>query len=201
MLINTQTTAFWETKISLTQATRDQLAVEGIVEPEDLAKIDKENLKQIAENLRRPAGRVPDPNAGANAPNATIPTPPFVFRAICHLRIKAAIDIFRFYETIGRPLTPGNVRWDQVIKSFAQHWKSLKDRKDKSDPDTPKITKTLTAIKWTEAFADFLNRVIGTRTIPLSYVIRDDGAVPAVAPPLVQRISHMVLSLALWKSS
>jgi len=36
-------------------------------------------------------------------------------------------------------------------------------------------------IKWTEAFADFLNRVIGTRTIPLSYVIRDDEAVPAPA--------------------
>jgi len=81
-------------------------------------------------------------------------------------------------------LTPGNVRWDPVIKSFAQHWKSLKDRKDESDPDTPKITKTLTVIKWTEAFADFLNRVIGTGTIPLSYVIRDEEAVPAAAPPL-----------------
>jgi len=60
----------------------------------------------------------------------------------------------------------------------------LKDHKEESAPDTPKITKTLTVIKWTEAFAAFLNCVIGTRTIPLPYVICEDEAVLNVAPAL-----------------
>lgn len=37
-------------------------------------------------------------------------------------------------------------------------------------------------MKWTEAFRDFLHRVIGSRHIPLAYVIRPEANVP-VAPP------------------
>ena len=115
-------------------------------------------------------------NAAVGAANPTMPTPPFVFGAISQLRMNVAIDFIRYYETIGRPLTPVNIRWDPIIKTFAQHWKSLKDRKEESAPATPKITKTpLDVMKWTESFADFLNRVIGMRTIPLSYVTRQDG--------------------------
>ena len=40
-------------------------------------------------------------------------------------------------------------------------------------------------MKWTKAFSNFARRVIGTRTIPLSYVIRETVAVPAAAPPLM----------------
>jgi hypothetical protein len=179
-----QTIAFWENEMKIPEATRLQLAHEGITEISDLGEIDKENLKQIAENLRRPAGRVPDPNAAVGAANPTMPTPPFVFGAISQLRMNVAIDCIKYYETIGRPLTPGNIRWDPTIKTFAQHWKSLKDRKEESAPATPKITKTLDVMKWTESFADFLNRVIGMRTIPLSYVTRQDGDVPNAAPAL-----------------
>ena len=40
-------------------------------------------------------------------------------------------------------------------------------------------------MKWTEAFSDFACRVICTRTIPLSYVIRDTVDVPCDAPALM----------------
>ena len=69
-------------------------------------------------------------------------------------------------------------------------WKALKDRKDEDDPDVPKITKDLPIIKWTEAFQDFLNRVIGARIIPLVYVIRIDPQVPGLAPPLAANQPH-----------
>ena len=52
------------------------------------------------------------------------------------------------------------------------------------EKDFPKITKALPIIKWTEAFQDFLNRVIGARMIPLAYVIQIDPQVPGLAPPL-----------------
>ena len=65
-----------------------------------------------------------------------------------------------------------------------------KDRKDEDDPDVHKITKALPIIKWTEAFQDFLNRVIGARMIPLTYVICNDPQVPGLAPPLAPNQPH-----------
>ena len=63
-------------------------------------------------------------------------------------------------------------------------------QKDEDDPDVPKITKALPIIKWTEAFQDFLNTVIGARMIPLAYVIRIDPQVPGPAPTLAPNQPH-----------
>ena len=52
----------------------------GISGVDDLADFDKDSLKQLADNLRRPGGCIPDPNPAAVA-GATIPTPAFVFGA------------------------------------------------------------------------------------------------------------------------
>ena len=76
------------------------------------------------------------------------------------------------------------------MSKFEIEWKALKDRKDENDPDDPKITKALPIIKWTEAFQDFLNRVIGARMIPLAYVIRIDPQVPGPAPTLAPNQPH-----------
>ena len=76
------------------------------------------------------------------------------------------------------------------MSNFEIQWKALKDRKDEDDPDVPKITKALPIIKWTEAFKDFLHRVIGARTIPLAYVIRIDPQVPGPVPTLAPNQQH-----------
>ena len=177
-----QTTAFFEdaAQMGIPNATRIQLQVEGIDAVSDLSEFDSEDLKQIADNLRRPSGRVPvDPN---NPNGPTIPTPPFEFGAKSLNRLKSASDIVRYYETIDRPLTHTNMHWS-TIKIFNEHWKSLKSRKADDRPETPKITRGLPVVKWTEAFEDFLNRIIGGRYIPLAYVIRRDVDVPT-APTL-----------------
>ena len=101
-----------------------------------------------------------------------------------------ACDLVRFYQTVGRDLTGANIQWNQVMRNFEIQWKALKDRKDEDDPDVTKITKTLPIIKWTEAFQDFLNRVIGARMIPLAYGIRIDPQVPGPAPTLAPNKPH-----------
>jgi hypothetical protein len=53
-----------------------------------------------------------------------------------------------------------------------------------------RISKALPVIKWTESFRDFLNRVIGVRTIPVCYVIRETVIVPAIAPAMAQNQPH-----------
>ena len=77
------------------------------------------------------------------------------------------------------------MRWTTTIKYFVEHWKALEEQKKEADvTDVPKIKKHLAITKWTEAFADFLARVMGRRTVTPSYIIRKDVVVPAIAPPL-----------------
>ena len=77
-----QTTAFFENadQMGVQHAMVVQLALEGIQSIYDLAYFGKEALQQLADNLRHPGGRVPNPDTGA-AIGATIPTPAFVFGA------------------------------------------------------------------------------------------------------------------------
>ena len=160
-----------------------QMQQEGIQSVADLADFQKQSLQQLADNLRKPGGRVPDPDPNA-ALGATIPMPAFTYGAKSQKRLTVACDLVRFYQTVGRDLTAANIQWNQVMSNFEIQWKAHKDRKDEDDPDVPKITKALPIIKWTEAFQDFLNRVIGSRMIPLAYVIQIDPQVPGPAPTL-----------------
>jgi hypothetical protein len=112
-----QLTAFFEEagQMGIPHETRVQLATEGIVTVDDLSEFDEDNLKQIADNLRRPSGRVPiDPVNDPQGP--TMSTPAFVFGAKSFNRLKAASDLVRYYETVGRDLTAANTRWDPIIK-------------------------------------------------------------------------------------
>ena len=84
--------------------------------------------------------------------------------------------------------------------NFEIQWKALKDKKDEDDPEEPKITKALPIIKWTEAFQDFLNSVIGARMIPLAYVIELTLKSQAILPHW-QSTSHIQLNMDLWRVS
>ena len=194
VLTNAQVQAFFTDnhQMGIPQATVDQLVHEGIATVSDLSDFDEKSLGQVAETLRKPGGRVPDPNPGA-APGATIPTPAFVFGAKSQRRLLVAMDLIKYYKTTGRDLTAANIQWDTVMHNFAIQWKALKDKKEDDIPDIPKITKALPVMKWTEAFKDFLSRVIGVRTIPLSYIIRDSVQRDPVVPPLAAGQPHSTL--------
>ena len=185
VLTAAQMTAFFENadQMGVQHATVVQLALEGIQTVNDLADFDKEALQQLADNLRCPGGRVPNPDPGA-AIGSTIPTPAFVFGAKSQKRLGIACELVRYYNTMGCDLTAVSMRWNNVIKNFEIQWKALKTKRDEYTPEVPKISKSLPIIKWTEAFQDHLHHVIGVRMIPLAYVIRMNEDVPAVAPPL-----------------
>ena len=191
VLTAAQTTAFFESpdQMGIPHATMVQMLLEGIQSIADLADFEIDSLQQLADNLRKPGARIrdPDPNAPAGA---TIPMPAFTYGAKSQKRLTVACDLIRFYQTVGRDLTVANIQCNQVMSNFEIQWKALKDRKDEDDPDVPKTTKALPIIKWTEAFQDFLNRVIGARMIPLAYVIRNDPQVPGLAPQLAPNQPH-----------
>jgi hypothetical protein len=171
-----QRTLFFEddAQMGITNRTVIQLQTEGLTAVEDLAEFDKETIEGMASNLRRPAGRIADPNPGAAA-GATIPTPPFAFGAKSQQRLIQATNLLRFYDTVGRAVTAANLQWTPVMKNFSAQWKALEDKKGGDEPDVPMISKALPIIKWTEAFRDYLHRVIGVCTIPLAYAIRPEA--------------------------
>jgi hypothetical protein len=189
-----QTTAFFEgvDQMGIPAETRLQLANEGIDDVSHLADFHKDTLTQVADNLRQPGGRIPNPDPNA-PPGSTIAQPPFVFGAKSQKRLLEACELIRYYEMVSREPTHTNMRWDPVIKNFTQQWQALKDRKDGEAPEVPKITKTLSIIKWTEAFTDFLHRKIGVRMVPLAYIVRElvtPGVPPALATGLPNSTEH-----------
>ena len=191
VLTEAQTTVFFENpdQLGIPHRTMVQIQREGIQAVADLADFEKQELQQLADNLRKPGRRIPDPNPNA-APGETIPLPSFTDGAKSQRRLTVACYLVRFYQTVGRDLTAANIQWNQVMSNFEIQWKALKDRKDEDDPDVPKITKASPIIKWTEGFQDFLHRVIGAMMIPLEYVIRIDPQVPGVAPTLAPNQPH-----------
>ena len=170
VLTAAQITSFFQTatQMAIPNETRTQLSVEGIKTVDDLLDFDKDSLDQVANNLRRPGG-------GAS---------PFVFGAKSHKRLLVATKLVKFYHTVGRTLSSDNMQWTHVMRNFEEQWKALEDRKSEDAPDTPLISKDLPVIKWVEAFRDHLHRCIGSRCVPLAYVIRDVTDVPEVVPTL-----------------
>ena len=187
VLTTAQTSTFFEhaEQMGIPHTTVVQLQSEGITLVADLADFDKDSLQQLADNLRHPGGRVPDPNPGA-PPGSTIPTPPFVFGAKSQKCIAIACDLVKYYTTVSHDLTGANLQWSSIMKNFEIQWTALKERKGDDSPDVPNIhniSKALPAIKWMEAFQDDLNRKIGNCNIPLAYIIHDEPNPPAAAPP------------------
>ena len=191
VLIIAQTTVFFEHEVQMgiTHDTVIQIQAEGITNMDDLIDFNKDTLQQVADNLRRPGRRIPDPTSNAQ-PGALIPTPPFVFGAKSQKRLQAACNLVRYYDMTLRPIMTGNIAWDTVMKNFSIQWKALKDRKDGEAPEVPKIMKALPIIEWMEAFADYIHCIIGVRMIPLTYVICETVEVPPVAPALMAVQPH-----------
>ena len=58
----------------------------------------------------------------------------------------------------------------------------------------PKITKSLVVTKWSEYMADFLMHVVGSRTITLSYFIRENVApMPVGIPDLAANHPYLTM--------
>ena len=91
------------------------LMAEGIDDIEGLEEFNNDNFKSIQENLRKPAGTISDP---ANA-RKCIPTPS-VLGAKSIKRLRIAAEAVRYYETVGRDCTAGNMHYQNVLREFGE---------------------------------------------------------------------------------
>ena len=75
------------------------------------------------------------------------------------MRIIAACDFMRYYETVGRSLSVANIRWSPVIRSFKDQWKALNSHRKDEEVKVPEISKVFPVMKWSEVFTEFLYRM------------------------------------------
>ncbi len=184
---NLQITSFFQAadQMSIPADTVAQLATEGIEAVQDLEEFKDPEFAQLVRNLQRPPD-IPDP---AN-PELRIRQNPFVLGAKSLKRLKVAANAVRYYESVGRDLTPRNMHYVNTLKKFDMQWTCLLNRDEVKLPEVPKITRNLRVTRWFEAFDDFLHRVNVVRHAPLAYVVRAEAVTPAVAPPLLHNQPH-----------
>jgi hypothetical protein len=182
VLTAAQTTAFFTgaTQMALAAQHRAALQSEGIVTIEDLAEFESTHWAQVVTNLKYPEG-IPDPaNRGQFLRAQTL-----ALGAKSLERLKIAAEAARYYEAIGRALTPNNMHYTNTLKTFGRQWKAICSRRDQSAPAVPKITRNLKVMKWAESMKDFWSTAIGVRNAPLAYVTRETVAVANPAPALL----------------
>eukprot|EP00957_Ditylum_brightwellii_P079027 6010557-Ditylum_brightwellii.AAC.1 len=80
--------------MEVTKETLAQLGLEGIKKVEGLAEFSKDNWKQVTDNLKRPGGRMKNPDKvhGDNNPS-TIPQTLYPFRVRMQKRLQEASEL------------------------------------------------------------------------------------------------------------
>eukprot|EP00957_Ditylum_brightwellii_P198859 15157729-Ditylum_brightwellii.AAC.1 len=147
--------------MEVSKETLAQLGLEGIKKVKDLAEFSNDNWKQVAENLKRPGGRMksPDKVQGNDNPSM-IPQTLYPFDVRTQKRLQEASVLIRYYITVGCRLTVAKTAYGTVIRSFTDQWAGLKDRKRQTQPAVLKITAELLIMRWVDVFDDFLSRKI-----------------------------------------
>ena len=167
--------------------TQERLATnENIISVESLMDVNKDAFSDIASNLRKPGGTMPDPND----PTLRVPQTPFIILAMSLQKLQVASIAASYYKTIGRELTYMNMHYSNVLKDFHLQWKALEERRKEDDPKVPIVSKGLAITKWTDTFNDFCWKVVGARNIPLAYVIRENAVVSPNPEPLAPGNSY-----------
>ena len=167
---------------------------EGITNFESLLDFDKKSLQLLPSICKEtvlaiqadPANNVSaEPQvAGAN------------ISAISVQRLIIASYAVSYYHSISRAMTPANMHYTNVLMAFKVEWEAYQVVLDKDEPKVPKISDRdgdRKIIRWAPIFVNTLFRTYGSKG-PLSYVLRDDAAVPdeAIDPLLVNDTGNVI---------
>eukprot|EP00957_Ditylum_brightwellii_P000077 5275-Ditylum_brightwellii.AAC.1 len=81
---------------------------------------------------------------------STIPQTPYPIGVRTQKRLQEALELMRYYPTVGHRLTVANTVYKTVIWSFTNQSAGLKDRKHQTQPVVPKITAELPIMRWVD---------------------------------------------------
>ena len=158
-----------------------RLTKEGITNFESLTDFDKKSLEGLPAICKGSIKAI-----AADAANGIVAerlVPGASLSAISVRRLIVAINAAQYYTSINRLMTVGNMGYDTVLKGFKIEWDTYQDLRDQDAPDVPLISdkdNDRRVIKWVPVLHDCLARSYGING-PLSYILREDSAVPTEA--------------------
>ena len=144
-----------------------KLREEDIERPEHLVEFNSEDVKSIAEALRKPGGLM----LSGGTYDASIASAHVVrigSRSLTSL--EESMQIVRCYEIVNHKPTASQLRYDPVVKNFKFEFDDLKDRKKKK-VSTPKISLKLDVVHCTEIFIDLRSMSVGDVNASLAHVV------------------------------
>ena len=169
--------------MGLPDATRIALQAEWIKNVSDLGEFKKDTWNQVVINLKRP-----DTKIGVNNPNVHIRGPTFTLGAMSLSRMKVVAECVRYHTSVGRVLAAQNMTWT-VLEYFQHQWEALLEVKEnQTEKNLPKLTKQIKAMKWVPTMLEFWSTQVGSRNVPLDYVVRDEVIPTPAAPTLLHNL-------------
>lgn len=154
-------------------ARRIAIQDEGLAVITDLLEFDNAGIKTLCASVRKPGGMIVDPND----PNRQIVDPGFHIPAICEKRLKWAAYGARVYRMIGRPIDHDSLN-RMRLKALERHSVLMTDHEDPEK--LPIVSKTFGIVKAMDLVPGHLRDRLGSRQVPLSYIIRDEDQTPVL---------------------
>ena len=103
-------------------------------------------------------------------------------------RLLVEVNYAKFYDAVGRLMTPQIMHYGNVFSEFKVEWDAYKYLRTQDYPKVPKVNdkdQDRKIICWSPIFLDCLSSTCGSRG-PLRYVLRDNNKVPGeVEDPLL----------------
>ena len=174
---------------------RDEEGIDSVASLSNF--LDKDIWDQVLANARKPPQVVNPPAGDAGhvaglAVGALMNQAPYRVSAKSLLRLKISATAVSYYEQTGRALTAANMHWNRV-KNFKVQYDTIAAKKKHGETlDVPVVGANLGIVKWIEAYTSYASQYVGVRDAVLLYIIRDEVAVAAVAPPLAPNETHSI---------
>ena len=163
-------------------AVRDALVAEGLDNFTVLKNLTDKDITEMCENCKAPGGTIPNPAYHAtNNPNVAqnIRNPGIRIGHVTYTLLRQ-LQYFGFaMARVGRTVTAANA----TLECLSNTWKRYQLEKDyNAKPDKPpKLEKVKDVRKTIENLKSYFAQKYGSNDAALSYVIRTEGEVPAVA--------------------
>ena len=99
------------------------MQAEDFTTMDNLGMMNGKAIVANTDNLHKPAECIPNLDQDAQE-GLTIPRPSYVFGAVSQMKLLIACEAVRYYEMVGRELTPGIMTWS-ILKNFELQLQAL----------------------------------------------------------------------------
>ena len=179
------------TRLGFTQDVATMITnVQGVNSIDELKFLDDKGVEGLCNNIRKPGGMMPNPNAAAQGEPAMISNPGQSVSARAENNLKLCCYFIHHRERISSSVTV-----DQITLANIRALRDLRDAEmDHVDLEPkPKLTDLKNWPKTMEGIIEYLRGCLGVTKIPLSYVVRDH--VEATLKPMTPKPTMTCLKM------